>query len=50
MGIGIRLVFAMFFFSQGDGFISMGIYDGLSGLVLLLTYLRVVSGLPRQRA
>jgi hypothetical protein len=40
--IGIRLVFAAFFFSQGDGFIPMGIYDGLWGLTLLVTYLPVV--------
>src|SRR4030095_10195809 len=38
-GIGIRIVFALFFFSQGDGFVPMGIYDGLSGLLLLATYL-----------
>ena len=38
-GIGIRIVFALFFFSQGDGFVPMGIYDGLSGLMLLATYL-----------
>jgi len=31
--------FALFFFSQGDGFVPMGIYDGLSGLLLLATYL-----------
>lgn len=48
MGIGIRLVFAAFFFSQGGGFVWMGIYDGLSGLLLLVTYLRVVRGLPRE--
>jgi hypothetical protein len=42
LGIGIRLVFAAFFFSQGDGFIPMGIYDGLWGLTLLVTYLPVV--------
>ena len=41
-GIGVRLVFALFFFSQGDGFTPMGIYDGLSGLALLFTYLPVV--------
>jgi hypothetical protein len=41
-GIGIRLIFASFFFSQGDGFVPMGIYDGTSGLVLLATYLLVV--------
>jgi hypothetical protein len=41
-GIVIRLSFALFFFSQGDGFVPMGIYDGLSGLALLVTYLPVV--------
>jgi hypothetical protein len=41
-GIAIRIGFALFFFSQGDGFIPMGIYDGLSGLILLGTYLPVV--------
>ena len=41
-GIVIRLSFALFFFSQGDGFVPMGIYDGLSGLALLFTYLPVV--------
>ncbi|HEX5108605.1 MAG TPA: hypothetical protein VFV95_09175 [Vicinamibacterales bacterium] len=41
LGIGIRLSFALFFFTQGDGFVPMGIYDGASGLLLLLTYLRV---------
>jgi hypothetical protein len=45
LGIGIRLSFALFFFSQGDGFVPMGIYDGASGLLLLVTYLRV----PRAR-
>lgn len=41
MGIAIRLAFSAFFFSQGDGFTPMGIYDGISGLLLLLTYLPV---------
>lgn len=41
-GIVIRIVFALFFFSQGDGFVPMGIYDGASGVALLLTYLPVV--------
>lgn len=41
VGIGVRLVFASFFFTQGDGFIPMGIYDGLSGLALLVMYLPV---------
>jgi hypothetical protein len=38
MGIAIRLSFAVFFFTQGDGFVPMGIYDGISGLLLLVTY------------
>jgi hypothetical protein len=42
MGIVIRLTFAAFFFSQGDGFVPMGIWDGVSGLLLLFTYLPVV--------
>ena len=42
LGIVIRLSFAVFFFSQGDGFTPMGIYDGASGLLLLLTYLPVI--------
>ncbi|HEY7190784.1 MAG TPA: hypothetical protein VH436_29740 [Vicinamibacterales bacterium] len=42
-GIVIRLVFAAFFFTQGDGFNIMGIYDGSSGLLLLLTYLPALS-------
>ena len=40
-GIVIRFTFAAFFFSQGDGFTPMGIYDGTSGLLLLITYLPV---------
>jgi hypothetical protein len=47
-GIVIRLTFALFFFSQGDGFVNMGIYDGLSGLLLLFTYLPVVRSAPRE--
>jgi hypothetical protein len=43
MGIAIRLTFALFFFSQGDGFVPMGIYDGISGLLLLATYLPVAT-------
>jgi hypothetical protein len=39
LGIVIRLTFSAFFFSQGDGFTPMGIYDGASGLLLLVTYL-----------
>ena len=41
MGIVIRLTFSAFFLSQGDGFTPMGIYDGVSGLLLLITYLPV---------
>jgi hypothetical protein len=44
MGIVIRFTFALFFFSQGDGFVPMGLYDGTSGLLLLATYLPVVRG------
>jgi hypothetical protein len=44
LGIGIRLSFALFFFLQGDGFVPMGIYDGLSGLALLATYVPVTRG------
>jgi hypothetical protein len=46
MGIVIRLTFAVFFFSQGDGFIPMGIWDGISGLLLLFTYLPVARSAP----
>lgn len=46
-GIVIRATFALFFFSQGDGFVPMGIYDGSSGLLLLLTYLPVVRSARR---
>ena len=42
VGIGVRLTFSAFFFMRGDGFVPMGIYDGLSGLALLFTYLPVV--------
>ena len=45
-GIGIRIFFALFFFSQGDGFIPMGIWDGISGLLLLFTYLPVARSAP----
>ena len=41
LGIAIRISFALFFFGQGAGFVPMGIYDGASGVALLLTYLRV---------
>ena len=46
-GIVIRLSFSLFFFSQGDGFVPMAWYDGLSGLALLVTYLPVVKRAPR---
>jgi hypothetical protein len=41
MGIVIRFAFSAFFLSQGDGFTPMGIYDGVSGLLLLMAYLPV---------
>jgi hypothetical protein len=41
-GIVIRLTFALFFFSQGDGFVRMGLVDAAAGLILLFTYLPVV--------
>jgi hypothetical protein len=41
-GIVIRVTFALFFFSQGNGFVPMGVYDGSSALVLLLAYIPVV--------
>ena len=41
LGIVIRLSFGLFFYSQGDGFVPMAIYDGASGVALLVTYLRV---------
>ena len=47
-GIVIRITFALFFISQGDGFVQMGIYDGSSALALLLTYLPVVKSSPRE--
>lgn len=46
-GIVIRLSFSLFFFSQGDGFVPMAWYDGLSGLALLVTYVPVVKRAPR---
>ena len=46
-GIVIRLTFALFFFSQGDGFTPMGIYDGLSGLLLLAAYVPVIRSSAR---
>jgi hypothetical protein len=42
VGIGVRFTFAAFFFLQGDGFVPMGIYDAISGVILLLCYLPVV--------
>jgi hypothetical protein len=50
MGIGIRLAFAAFFLSQGDGFVPMGLYDGASGIALLLTYLPVTRIRVSERA
>ena len=46
-GIVIRGTFALFFLSQGDGFVPMAMYDGGSGLALLLTYIPVVKSAPR---
>jgi hypothetical protein len=46
LGILIRLSFALFFFSQGPGFVTMGIYDAAFGLALLGTYLLVPRGAP----
>jgi hypothetical protein len=46
-GIVIRLTFSAFFFSQGDGFTPMGIYDGVSGLMLLAAYLPVLRSAGR---
>ena len=46
-GIVIRATFAFFFFSQGDGFVPMAIYDGASGAALLLTYLPALKSAPR---
>jgi hypothetical protein len=40
MGIAIRILFALFFFTQGDGFIWMGLYDGFFGILLWVTYRR----------
>jgi hypothetical protein len=40
MGIAIRVLFALFFFIQGDGFVWMGIYDGFFGILLWVTYWR----------
>jgi hypothetical protein len=41
LGIVIRFTLAAFAFGQGDGFTPLGIYDGISGLLLLITYLPV---------
>ncbi len=47
LGVVIRLSFAVFFFSHGDGFVPMGFYDGSFGLALLATYLLVQrTGVP----
>ena len=45
-GIIIRVTFALFFFSQGDGFVPMAIYDGSSALLLLFTYIPVIRSAP----
>ncbi|MBZ5617981.1 MAG: hypothetical protein LAQ69_04490 [Acidobacteriia bacterium] len=50
LGILIRLSFALFFFTQGRGFVTMGIYDGTFGLSLLATYLRVPRVTPPSSA
>ena len=50
LGIVIRVSFAVFFFSQGDGFTPMGIYDGTSGLLLLVTYLPALRSAAQDRA
>lgn len=42
LGIAIRLSFSVFFFTQGDGFIWMGVYDGLFEILLGLTYWSVL--------
>ena len=47
-GIWIRIGFALFFFSQGGGFAPMGIYDGISGVILLGTYLQVTRSADRR--
>ena len=49
-GIVIRLSFALFFFSQGGGFVMMGVYDGISGLALLFAYLPVLKMQKRQQS
>ena len=46
-GIVIRVTFALFFISQGGGFVPMGIYDGASALLLLLTYIPVARSASR---
>ena len=46
-GIVIRLSFSLFFFSQGDGFVPMGWYDGAWGVALLATYWPVARGSAR---
>jgi hypothetical protein len=47
-GIVIRVTFALFFLSQGDGFVPMALYDGTSGVLLLATYLPVVRNATHQ--
>ena len=43
--VAIRFTFAAFFFSQGNGFTPMGIYDAAFGLLLLIAYLPAISTL-----
>jgi hypothetical protein len=51
LGIVIRLTFAVFLSSQGDGFVPMGMYDAAFGAVLLACYLRTPRpGAPRAAA
>ena len=45
--IVIRLSFGLFFFSQGDGFMPMGIYDGASRVALLVMHL-ASAGMPER--
>jgi hypothetical protein len=47
LGIAIRLSFSVFFFTQGDGFFWMGVYDGLFGVLLGATYWSVLRAAGR---
>jgi hypothetical protein len=40
LGVLIRISFAIFFFTQGGGFLWIGLYDGFFGLLLGWTYWR----------